>query len=184
MLDYEPSPALEPDHSEQSEQFLSTVHEEATTTLPPADEEDMVSRRKRAYITAEYGKRRRLHYKQSRDEIQSATMTGRRRAMANMIGSTEQDPRPPRLSMLTDNFQSGHHLKYVGGFFFCQQCGSTSTAKNAGTSGLARVCHAPPSGGTRSILKRLRQGLLPRSHTTWPDTTGGNAQRRVQQVLI
>ena len=151
---------------------------------PQPEDVSLVSRRRRAELTAAAMAQRRLHAKRRRIAEKSAATIGWQLGTASITSQAEADPYPPPLHQLSEQFAANHDLSYVGGFFYCERCGATSTGCSSGNSGLLKDCsRRQATGGSDSRLRRLSNGVLPRTHSNWPDTIGGQGVRSVSRHL-
>ena len=143
----------------------------------------IISRRRRAELVKASRANRVEQQRRDRRAEREAEQEGWRKSLANMPGSATTDTDPPLWSELAVRPDRSHALRYVGGIWFCRSCGGTHAG---GASVLERLPHRcykqKPAGGSLSRLRRLKQGLLPRTHQMWPDSVGGTSQRIVQDV--
>ena len=142
-----------------------------------------ITRRCRAELMAQR-RRRRTQTKQTRSTARKhAEKAGWRSSLANMEGMTEHDPEPAVWAELVVQPHPTHQIRYTGGIWCCFVCGGTHAGTSSRQGRLPDPCsRQPPSGGSRSRLRKLEQGRLPATHAVWPDSRGGRDRRLVRRA--
>ena len=85
-----------------------------------------------------------------------------------------------RLSWLTA-VHGSHRLRYVGGIYFCDTCGSTGAATLDRGHFLRSSCRGFIPVGSRPRVRRLLSGRLASHYFAWPDSLAEPDE--IRQVL-
>ena len=154
---------------------------DADAVVEPEQQLIQISRCRRDEIMTQRRRQCILENQHRRKTEQRAQRAGWTSDLANMRGAADPDPEPADMPDLAVPLHPSHQIRYAGGIWFCRVCGGTHSGKASKQGRLPEACmKRPPSGVSRSRLRKLEQGMIPATHADWPDSRGGRERREVR----